>query len=137
MKAFLQSLLAPDRRKYLSAWLVVIVAIVVNRLAGAKGEVTLPAQLATDLVLATGGLIASVVMFAYSCWKRDQPHSRIEQARAQGRMICPCTEAGEVMVLHPQSQIPVRVLRCPKCGDMRSEGPYTVSSGVVTHDDSW
>ena len=46
--------------KHLFAWLALLVAIVVNHLAGPKGVVTITESLALNMVLATGGLLVSI-----------------------------------------------------------------------------
>ena len=71
-------------------------------------------------------LFCSSLLMLYSYWRRA---ARVERARAQGRMICPCTEHGEIMLrVESPPGIPVRVLRCPKCGDARTEKSFTIST---------
>src|ERR1035437_6146957 len=99
MKSFLQNLCNTPARAALTTWLAIATGIVVIQLTGPSEEVRLPAKLATELLLATGGLLLSVFAVAYSFWKKCQPGEKIAEAHRQGRPICPCTVVGEVMVL--------------------------------------
>ncbi len=94
MKEFLQKLWQSPVRATLTAWLVIAIGIVVVHLKGPSGEVKLPATTATELLLATGGLLFSACGVAYQYWKRCQPGEKIEAAHKQGRPICHCTVDG-------------------------------------------
>src|SRR5258708_758647 len=101
MIPFLHKLWQSPAGKSLTALLTVTVGIVVIHLTGPSGEVRLPAKIATELLLLTGGLLFSVCGVAYSYWKRCQPEERIDRARKAGRPICDCTEVGEIMLIIP------------------------------------
>ena len=88
----------------LISWLTIAIGIVVVHLTEPLGELKLPTKIATELLLATGGLLFSVLAVAYSYWQRCQPMEVVEFWRHRGRPICHCTEAGMVMLSLPRLQ---------------------------------
>jgi hypothetical protein len=121
MIKFLETLWRTPLGKSLSALLVAAIGIVLNHLLGSSGEVRLPVQEAKDLTLLAGGVLCSVVAFAYSYWKKCQPREEIEWAKKNGRLICECTEVGTVMVMvpKPRSGESIKLYECPKCKEAR------------------
>ena len=89
---------------------------------------TLPVKLIEELLLATGALLFSVVVVAYSYWKKCQPSEKIEAARKAGRPICHCTVDGTVMLADPkQAEQFHKIYVCPVCKD---KTPVQFRAGV-------
>ena len=117
MKQFLRTLWPSPLKASLVALPATAIGIVVNRLSGPSGQVTLPAQTATDLLLLCGGILFSIGGIACHYWKRCQPSEKIESARKQDRPICHCTVDGVVMLVDPKkSDIAIWTYFCPNCG---------------------
>lgn len=122
MLKFLQKLWHSPLKGSLMALPAVAIGIVVNRLTGPSGQVQLPAQSATDLLIIFVGIVSSIGGVAYSCWKKCQPSEKIAAAKALGRTICPCTEDGTVMLLDPKRSTGGSWdFVCPKCGHRTEE----------------
>jgi hypothetical protein len=70
MKQFLHTLFDTPTKALLTTWLAIATGIVVVHLTGPSGEVRLTATIATELLLATGGLLFSVGAVAYSYYQK-------------------------------------------------------------------
>jgi hypothetical protein len=77
MKQFLERLWRSPLKGFLIALPAVAIGIVVNRLTGPSGEVQLPAQLATDLLMIWVGIVGSVCGVAYSY------HQKLEEFKKE------------------------------------------------------
>jgi predicted RNA-binding Zn-ribbon protein involved in translation (DUF1610 family) len=117
MLQFLQRLWSSPLKGSLASLPVLVAGFVVNRLAGASGIVSLPAQTAIDVLLLWAYSLVAVCGVAFSYWQRCQREERVERAKKAGRPICGCTEIGEIMLIRPdRSDIGIKTYRCPKCG---------------------
>ena len=119
MKDFLQKLWSSPLKGSLLALPALLLGFVVNYLAGAKGEISIPAQTVVDILLLWGSSLFAVCGVAFSYWKRCQPADQIEAAHKQGRPICHCTVDGVVMLIDTDPKkrdINVGLYVCPKCG---------------------
>ena len=87
---------------------------------GPTGDWQLPAKPTTAIAGALVGILGVWVKWTYDLWKRDSKFEKVRAARTDGRLICDCSESGEIMLMAEQNGS-CNVFRCPKCRsvDMR------------------
>lgn len=56
-------------------------------------------------------------VWSYYLWKRDSKRERVKDALEKGRLVCPCTETGEVMTYHHSNThgSTIAYWACPNC----------------------
>jgi len=82
-----------------------------------KGDLILPLKLAAPIAAALGSFLVAWVSWTYLLWKRDTKRERITDALKKGRLICHCSEEGEIMTLHHELRNgDIEAYTCPVCG---------------------
>jgi hypothetical protein len=128
MKDFLHKLWSSPLKGSLLALPAIAIGVVVNHLAGASGQVTLPAQTVIDVLLLWGGSLFSVCGVAYSYYqdlekfkKEHEEEERVDSEhglmfvrgkRTGGKWIAVCPTC------HSPADTTTGLLRCgnKKCG---------------------
>ena len=67
---------------------------------------------------AGASLLLGVLVFAWSYWKKEQKREKLAFALAHHRVICQCTESGEITMVQDvktDNQVIGKVLLCPVC----------------------
>jgi len=116
MKSFLTKLWKSDLKRILPAMLVLLAGTVVNVFANKAGQLTLPAQTATELLIFWASSLFAVCGVAFGYWEKCQPSEQVRRALEQGRPICHCTTDGAVMLLDTKNKGSlIQRYLCPAC----------------------
>ncbi len=115
--SFFQRLFESPLRQPLGILLIGILGILLANLFGLNGVLCISLEKVIQICTALCSLFVALILFTHSYWKRDQAREKIAWAKAQGRMICECTEIGSVRVMIPQNNYKAKVFECPTCKD--------------------
>lgn len=104
--------------------LIVVMTTLAGFLAGPSDKIELPARLTTSVLGALLGIVGVWGYWTFSLWKRDSKREQIKDAISKGRIICHCTEDGEILTFHcGLGGSGVDVYCCKVCGNYHVTHP--------------
>lgn len=79
----------------------------------------------TTLSIAGAG---GIILYAWGVWtfslhKANSKRERIRDAISKGRLVCHCTESGEIMTQHHAPSFAIDVYACPTCTNVEIVSP--------------
>ncbi len=95
--------------------LLAVAATAVSWWATPTGELSLPMKPLAPIATAFLAVLAAWASWTYSLHKRNSKRERIKEAHRLGRLICHCTESGEIMTQHHAVGHSIEVYACPIC----------------------
>ena len=96
-------------------FLAVAASTVLAWRATPTGDLTLPTKLLAPLATAFVGILAAWASWTYSLHNRNSKRELIKDALSKGRLICHCTESGEIMIQHHAVGHSIEAYACPVC----------------------
>jgi hypothetical protein len=99
----------------IGGFLAVSAPMAAGLFANAKGELPIQMQLAIPLLGAFVSVLVAWGWWTISLVRKDSKRGKIKEAHGVGRMLCACTESGEILTLHHSINADILVYACPVC----------------------
>jgi hypothetical protein len=95
-------------------------------------------ELSAGIAAGVGTLLYAWGVWTYSLLKRDTKRERVKDALEKGRLVCPCTETGEVMTYHHSNTYgsTISYWACPNCENcelVEPNGSVLISGETIFH----
>lgn len=107
----------------LGGFFLVSISTFIAWLATPTGDVVIQIKTIAPTATAFMGVLGSWAVWTYRLWRRDSVRERIRDAISKGRLICHCTESGEIMTQHYGVGHGIELLACPRCENINITSP--------------
>lgn len=102
----------------LTALLFLAATAIAGHYSDSQGRVSLSKERAIQVCGAAGSLFVGVSVLAWSYWRKEQKREKIAFALAHHRIVCQCTETGEITLVEDvkiDDRVLGKVVKCPVC----------------------